>query len=62
MIMPEAVRTDGIMETKKIAAIAEIYYVQVSPHNPNNALCTVASLHVMAIIPNAPVMEFVDDQ
>ncbi|MDD9949246.1 MAG: mandelate racemase/muconate lactonizing enzyme family protein [candidate division Zixibacteria bacterium] len=62
MIMPDVVRTGGIMETKKIAAMAESYYMQVSPHNPNSALSTTASLHVMANIPNALVLEFVDEK
>jgi galactonate dehydratase len=61
MIMPDVVRTGGIMETKKIAAMAESYYMQVSPHNPNSAVSTLASLHVMANIPNALVLEYVDD-
>ncbi len=62
MIMPDVVRTGGIMETKKIAAMAESYYMHVSPHNPNNAVSTLASLHTMANIPNALVLEYVDDQ
>lgn len=62
MIMPDIVRTGGIMETKKIAAMAESYYMQVSPHNPNSALATAATIHVMANIPNALVMEYVDDE
>ena len=62
MIMPDVVRTGGILETKKIAAMAESYYMQVSPHNPNNAVSTLASLHVMANIPNALVLEYVDDE
>ncbi|MBT5876159.1 MAG: mandelate racemase/muconate lactonizing enzyme family protein [Candidatus Latescibacteria bacterium] len=62
MIMPDVVRTGGIMESKKIASMAESYYMQVSPHNPNNAVSTVASLHLMANIPNALVLEYVDDE
>ena len=62
MIMPDVVRTGGIMETKKIAAMAESYYMHVSLHNPNNAVSTLSSLHVMANIPNALVLEYVDDE
>jgi galactonate dehydratase len=58
MVMPDVVRTGGIMETKKIAAMAEVYYVQVSPHNPNSPASTLASLHVMANLPNANVLEW----
>ena len=60
MIMPDVVRCGGILETKKIAAMAESYYMQVSPHNPNSAVATMASLQLMANIPNALLLEFVD--
>jgi len=62
MIMPDVVRTGGILETKKNASMAESYYIQVSPHNPNNAVSTLASLHLMANLPNALVLEYVDDE
>ena len=62
MIMPDVVRCGGIAETKKIAAMAESYYMQVSPHNPNSPVSTLASLHVMANIPNGLLLEYVDDE
>jgi galactonate dehydratase len=62
MIMPDIVRTGGIMETKKIAAMAESYYMHVSPHNPNSPVSTLASLHVMANITNGLLLEYVDDE
>lgn len=36
--------------------------MQVSPHNPNSAISTLASIHLMANIPNALVLEYVDDE
>jgi galactonate dehydratase len=62
MIMPDVVRCGGIAETKKIAAMAESYYMQVLPHNPNSAVSTLASLHVMANIPNGLLLEYVDEE
>ncbi len=62
MIMPDVVRCGGIAETKKIAAMAESYYMQVSPHNPNSPVSTLASIHVMANIPNGLLLEYVDDE
>ena len=62
MIMPDVVRCGGIMETKKIAAMAESSYMQVAPHNPNSPVSTLASLHVMANIPNGLLLEYVDDE
>jgi galactonate dehydratase len=61
MIMPDVVRCGGILETKKIAAMAESYYMQVSPHNPNSPVSTLASLQVMANLPNGLLLEYVDE-
>jgi len=43
---------------KKIAAMAEAYYVAVQPHNSNGPLQTIASLHLDASIPNFVFQEF----
>lgn len=59
IIMPDVVRTGGIAETRKIAAMAETYYVPVAPHNPNSPLSTFASSHVCASIPNFLILEIV---
>ena len=42
---------------KKIAAMADANYVTVAPHNPNGPICTAASMHVAASIPNFVIME-----
>ncbi len=62
MLMPDVVRCGGIAETKKIAAMAEASYMQVSPHNPNSPVSTLASIHVVANIPNGLLLEYVDDE
>lgn len=62
MVMPDVVRCGGIAETKKIASMAESYYIQVSPHNPNSPVSTLASIHVMADITNGLLLEYVDDE
>jgi galactonate dehydratase len=62
MIMPDVVRCGGILETKKIASMAESSYIQVAPHNPNSPVSTLASIHVTANIPNGALLEYVDDE
>ena len=57
IIMPDVPRTGGITETKKICALAETYYIQVAPHNPNSPLSTLASAQVMASVPNFLILE-----
>lgn len=58
VIQPDVARTGGITETKKIAAMADTYYIPVAPHNPNGPICTLASMHVCFTIPNFLILEF----
>ncbi len=58
IIQPDICNVGGIWELKKIAAMAEAYYVSVQPHNSNGPLQTVASLHLDASIPNFVFQEF----
>ena len=57
IIQPDVSRTGGITAMKKIAAMADANYVTVAPHNPNGPICTAASMHVAASIPNFVIME-----
>jgi galactonate dehydratase len=54
---PDVGNTGGIMETKKIAAMAEAYNVRVAPHNCASALATAASLQICACIANCLMLE-----
>lgn len=58
IIQPDICHAGGIMELKKIAAMAEAYYVTVQPHNSNGPISTVASLQLDASIPNVIFQEF----
>lgn len=57
MIQPDIVQAGGILELKKIAAMAEAHYVGFQPHNPYGPLCSIASLHVDACTPNFMIQE-----
>lgn len=57
-IMPDITRCGGPSEMKRIATLAETSNLQVSPHNPNGPLSTLASAHVCASIPNFFRQEF----
>jgi len=57
VIMPDVVHVGGISEMRKIAALAECFRVDVSPHNPQSEVSTLASLHVCACTPNAHLLE-----
>ena len=57
IVQPDVGNTGGIMEVKKIAAMAEAYGMRVAPHNCASALSTAASLQVAANIPNFMTQE-----
>ena len=58
IIMPDLARTGGILELKKIAAMADTYFIPVAPHNMAGPLATIASAHVCACIPNFMILEY----
>lgn len=52
-VMPDTVWTGGISEARKIAALAEVYHVPVSPHVvPMGPIELLAAGHVVSSIPN----------
>ncbi|MBI82872.1 MAG: mandelate racemase [Planctomycetaceae bacterium] len=51
-IMPDVVWTGGISELKKIATMAEAYYVPISPHNAQGPGQILAGAHVSLSVPN----------
>ena len=52
-VMPDTIWTGGITEARKIAALAEVYNVPVSPHCvPMGPLELLAAAHVVSAIPN----------
>jgi galactonate dehydratase len=56
-IQPDVIHVGGILESKKIAAMAEARYIGVAPHNPNGPVGVAATLHLCANIPNFAIME-----
>jgi galactonate dehydratase len=59
IIQPDMVHAGGITQLKKIAAMAEAYYVAVAPHNPLSPVSTAACLQLDAAIPNFLIQEMV---
>ena len=58
ILQADVIKCGGITEFKKIAAMADTYYIPVAPHNPNGPICTVASIHACVSIPNFLILEF----
>ena len=51
----------GILNTKKLAAWADTYYVLIAPHNVGGPVSTAAALHFAACTPNFTIQEHFND-
>ena len=57
IIQPDLCHCGGLWEAKKIAAMAETYYVGVAPHNPLGPVANAAALHFAMSTPNFLIQE-----
>ncbi|MGD8462923.1 MAG: mandelate racemase/muconate lactonizing enzyme family protein [Anaerolineae bacterium] len=57
ILQPDLGNTGGIMETKKIAAMAEAYNMRIQPHTCASPVATAAALQLDACIPNVIIQE-----
>ena len=59
-IQPDISHAGGITELKKIANMAEVYYIHIMPHCAIGPVAFSASLHVDAVVPNFLMQEQID--
>ncbi|MDE2851140.1 MAG: mandelate racemase/muconate lactonizing enzyme family protein [Acidobacteriota bacterium] len=57
VIMPDVKHCGGLLEARKIAAVAELDGIAVSPHNPSGPVATAASAQLCAGLPNFEILE-----
>jgi len=57
VIQPDLCHCGGLLEAKKISAMAEAYYVGVAPHNPLGPVANAAALHFALSTPNFLIQE-----
>jgi galactonate dehydratase len=58
IVMPDVKFCGGMLELKKIAAMAEGAGLLTSPHGPASPVGNVAAAHVCATLPNFNILEF----
>lgn len=58
IIQPDCCHAGGLLEVKKIAAMAEAYYMGIAPHNPLGPIALAVCLQVDACTPNFVFQEF----
>ncbi|MCZ6680102.1 MAG: mandelate racemase/muconate lactonizing enzyme family protein [Candidatus Poribacteria bacterium] len=47
----------GLTEAMKVASLAEAHYIDLMPHNPLGPICTAATVHLAAAVPNFAWLE-----
>lgn len=57
ILQPDIGRSGGILETKKIAVIAELYNAQIAPHIYCSPIAHAAAVHVAHSSPNFLILE-----
>ncbi|HEY2132669.1 MAG TPA: mandelate racemase/muconate lactonizing enzyme family protein [Acetobacteraceae bacterium] len=58
IIQPDICVVGGLLEMRKIAAIAEAHFVTIAPHNPMGPLATAVNVHFSAAQPNFKILEY----
>jgi galactonate dehydratase len=59
IIQPDVCVCGGLLEMRKIAALAEAHYVTVAPHNPMSPVATAVNVHFAAATPNFTILEYI---
>ena len=60
-MQPDITQTGGFLETKKIAAMGDMCYMTVAPHNVGGPVSTAAALHFAACTTNFKIQEHFND-
>jgi len=60
LLQPDTCHAGGISEVRKIAAMAEVYYAGIAPHNPYGPVSTAACVQVDFAAPNFVIQEMID--
>lgn len=58
IVSPDLAKAGGLLEGRRIADLADMYYVPFAPHNICSPIGTVAVCHVCAAVPNFLALEF----
>lgn len=58
IVSPDLAKAGGLLEGRRIADLADLYYIPVAPHNIGSPIETIATCHVMAAVPNFLALEF----
>ncbi len=58
IVQPDIPKVGGLLEAKKIADLADIYYIPMAAHNVSSPIATMAACHSCASMRNFFILEF----
>jgi len=58
IIQPDIPKVGGLLEAKRIADLADVYYIPLAAHNVSSPIATLAACHACATMRNFSVLEF----
>jgi galactonate dehydratase len=58
IIQPDMAKCGGLWESRKIAALAEVYHIPIAPHGVATRLGEMAYAHVCCTVPNFMILEW----
>jgi galactonate dehydratase len=58
IVMPDVKHCGGLIEARRIAALADLHGVLVSPHNPSGPVSTAVSVQLCAAMGNFDLLEY----
>lgn len=62
VVQPDTGRAGGLLQMKKIAAMAEAHYITMAPHDGSlGPVAEMAAVHLMATLPNFLILEHLED-
>lgn len=62
VVQPDTGRAGGLMQMKKIAALAEAHNVLIAPHDGSlGPVAEIAAVHLLASVPNCLILEHLED-
>ena len=61
ILQPDLGRSGGLLETKKIAAMAEAHHIQIAPHCYCGPIAAAANIQLAVTLPNFLILETIKD-
>ena len=57
-VMPDLAKFGGLQEGRRVAELAEMFYIPFAPHNVSGPIGTIAAAHLCASVSNFSVLEY----